>query len=134
MEVTGWGGRRSERQMMAKKERRRMWRKKVRTREKEAGRDSRGMVWSKSEAEMVNETEEATSDTPLCSQMCKWPPQMSHLACQFQPLSGCTLVLAAWSLCDVSAPQSGLFSVPVLFCACSWSAGPYTAETPHSQW
>lgn len=108
-----------------------MWRKKVRTREKEAGRDSRGMVWSRREAETSNETEEAAWDTLHCCQMCKWPRQMS---CLSPPLCVWSLLLAPGPLCDVSAPQSGSFSVPVLFCACSWSVGPCTAETLHSQW
>ncbi len=55
--MTGWGGRRSERQMTGKEERWRTRRKMEKAREKEEGTDSRGTVWSKSEAGMGSEME-----------------------------------------------------------------------------
>lgn len=76
--MTGWGGRRSERRMTGKEERWRMRRKKARARETEGGTDSRGTVWSKSEAETGSEME--TSEALLSSQMCKRHPRVLHLA------------------------------------------------------
>lgn len=55
--MTGWGGRRSERQMTGKEERWHKWRKREKAREREEGTDSRGTVWSRSEAEMGSEME-----------------------------------------------------------------------------
>lgn len=74
--MTGCGGRRSEGQMTGKEERWHMWRKKVKATEREEGTRSRGMVWSKGEAEMASETETTTLETLLSSQMCKWNLQM----------------------------------------------------------
>ena len=50
MEVTGWGGRRSDRQRTGKEERWQTRRKKERTRGREEGTGSRGAVWSRREA------------------------------------------------------------------------------------
>lgn len=58
--MTGWGGRRSERQMTGKEERWRTWRKKEKATEKEEGRGSHGLVWSKNEVEMGSEMETTT--------------------------------------------------------------------------
>lgn len=78
MKATGWGGRRSDRHMTRKEKSWRTWRKKARTREKEEGSGSRGLVWSKREAEMENKRRNATWETLLLSQMSKWYPHMQR--------------------------------------------------------
>ena len=132
-EVTGWGGRRSERRMTGKGERWRMWRRRERARGREGGTDSRGTVWSRS----VAGTGREMGTSPLSSQMCKWCPRMLHVVVSPPPsqsFSGWSLVSDAGSQCDVSGPQSGSFSALGLSCACSWSAGWHTAETLHPAW
>ncbi len=136
-EVTGLGEKRSERQTTGKEERWRRGRRGEKTREREEGTDSRDVVWSKSEPGTGSETE-TTSETLLSFQMCSWRPQMWRVvvqSSQSQLFSDSSLVLlcsAAGSLRDVSAPQSGSFFAMGLFYACSWSAGPHTAENLHS--
>lgn len=77
MEVTGLGGRRSERQMSGTQACGR--RKEVRTTEKEGETGSRGVVWSRRVAGMGREMEAAGEETPLFS-------HTFHLAGEFQVL------------------------------------------------
>lgn len=129
MEVTGLGGRRSDRQMRGMEERRHMWRKRGRTRERWEGRGCRGMVWSKCEAEVGSESETVTCRSLLYSQMCKRHPPLLQEC--FVPGLCCW---AAASLCDTSVPLSGWFSALAISSACNWPFEPCTVENLHSQW